>query len=654
MPEDVSRRVLALLESGAASAAESLARQFAGEHPTSADAQLLLACVQMRRGDADGVRACLRRAMELGPANPELHMSCAALLMQIEAFSDAAQAYRTASRLRPGWLQALVNLGVALVRLGQPAQAEPVLREALRLRPDSEPVLTTLAGVLHELGRHQDAEAVARRAVACTDAGPEAWVNLGTVLLTRADLTGAATAYEQALGLAPRHPLATYNLAHLRAAQWRMTEAIDGFRRAVDLDPNYGPAWHSYLMHLLYSADTSERAIYEAHVRWGRGLHRGQPAATPSQRPTRAHDRRIRVGYVSADFRAHSCAAFLRPLLAHHDHDAFEIFAYANVLRPDPLTDWFRSCVDVWRDVRGRSDANVAATVRADDIDILLDLGGHSANHPIGVFLLRPAPVQVSWLGYPATSGLVEIGYRLTDAIADPDGSADDCHTEKLLRLPAGFLCYEPEAGAPALAPPPAVRNGFVTFGSFNNLAKLSAPVVATWAQLLRAMPTSRLLLKTRMLAQVDARANVMSAFAAAGVDPARIELRGWTQTIAESLAMYAEVDIALDTFPYNGTTTTLEALWMGVPVITMSAGRHSGRVGASILTLLGRPQWIAETDEAYVATASHLAGEITHLAAIRTSLREELAHSPLCDAAAFTKKMEETYRMLVARVVSP
>jgi predicted O-linked N-acetylglucosamine transferase (SPINDLY family) len=548
---------------------------------------------------------------------------------------------------------------MALHQLGQNGEAELALREALRLRPDNEPVLTALAGVLHALGRHSEAAETAQHAAALAPERPEPWTNLGLALHSLGRLTDAETVYRRAITTVPDSPqdaaMAVYNLGHVLNDQWRSSEALTCFRQAVALNPRYQPAWHALLFNLLYDPAQTERSLRDEHLAWGRniaGQLAGRTAAISGAAPGTRHpaSRRVRIGYVSPDFRSHSCAYFLQPLFAAHDRNAFEIFAYASVERPDAITDWFRTHTEHWRDIAGRSDEAIAAQIHSDGVDVLVDLAGHTRGQPLGVFALRPAPVQVAWLGYPATAGLPQIGYRLSDAEADPPGGADHLHVEKLVRLAGGLHCYQPPADAPEVSELPALqkRAGALTFGSFNNISKINPAVVAAWAGILRALPASRLVLKGQLLVHASTQAALTAAFAAHGINAERIELRPWLPRAGNPLAAYRDIDVALDTFPYNGTTTTFEALWMGVPVVTLRGWRHAARVGASILTHMKRSEWIAADVTAYQQIALDLVTDLPALADQRRSLRSALRDSTLCDAAGFARRIEATYRELV------
>lgn len=604
--------------------------------------------------DAAGRITALVRAIAAEPGRPDLHFELGAALLHASDPAGAARAWAEAARLRPGWMAPLANRGIALHQLREHAEAELALREALRLKPDTEPVLTTLAGVLHALGRHGEAAATAEHAAALAPGRPEPWINLGLALHALGRLADAEAAYRRAIAAVPGSPqdaaMAVYNLGHVLNDQWRSAEALALFRRAVELDPDYQPARHALLFNLLYAPAETEATIQAAHVEWARQLVARLPAAPPPPAPHAPGSRRLRVGYVSPDFRSHSCAYFLQPLFAAHDRQAMEVFAYASVERPDATTAWFRANTEHWRDIAGLGDEAIAAQVRADGVDVLVDLAGHTRGQPLGVFARQPAPVQVAWLGYPATSGLARIGYRLTDAEADPPGTADRLHAERLVRLTGGLHCYQAPADAPAVGDLPALRDqpGGITFGSFNNISKITPAVVATWAAILRALPAAKLVLKGQLLAHDSARTSLATAFSAEGLAPERVELRAWVPRDGNPLAAYHDIDIALDTFPYNGTTTTFEALWMGVPVVTLRGGRHAARVGASILTHLGRPEWIAADGADYQRIALALAADLPALAARRLSLRTELRESSLCNAAGFARKMEAVYRDLL------
>jgi predicted O-linked N-acetylglucosamine transferase (SPINDLY family) len=403
-----------------------------------------------------------------------------------------------------------------------------------------------------------------------------------------------------------------------------------------------------YTLNLL--ADQAPAEVAAEHRRWAQ-CHAAFPGAggrlLAASGPS---DRRLRVGYVSPDFVLHAVSFFILPILAAHDRNRWEVFCYSNARVADAVTGRIRGLAEHWRDIARLSDDAAAELIRRDGLDVLIDLAGHTAHNRLLVFARRPAPVQATWLGYPNTTGLPQIDYRLTDAVSDPPGTTEAWHSEKLWRLPGPFLCYEPPAVAPAVNALPADPADGVTFACFNNLAKINPELVGLWARLLRDVPGSRLLLKSPGLADPPTVAAVRARFAAAGVAGDRIGCDGTRLSVADHLGLYRGVDVALDAHPYNGTTTTCEALLMGVPVVTLAGQVHAARVGASLLTHLGRSEWIAATADAYVEIARGLAGDRSRLGAIRAELRAQLLRSPLCDAVGFTRRLESAYSGMLAQ----
>jgi predicted O-linked N-acetylglucosamine transferase (SPINDLY family) len=424
----------------------------------------------------------------------------------------------------------------------------------------------------------------------------------------------------------------------------RFEEAIACYREALRLDPGYLAAHSNILMCMLGRSDCSDEELLVEHKAWRARLG---PVAPSIARGALHRRSRPRIGFISPDFRLHSCAYFLEPLFAQYDRAAFDFIAYSDVLRPDAVTARLRARVAAWRDSAPWSDAVLARQIAEDQIDILIDLTGHTGRNRLRLFATKAAPIQASWLGYPATTGVGEIDFRITDAVADPPGAADRQAVERLHRLDGCFLVYRPSEEAPPIVARPSER--VLTFGSFNNPAKMNARTVALWADVLRAVPGSRLLLKGKGLHDPAARAQVTGMFTRAGIGSDRLSLAGWRDTVRDHLGSYGEVDIALDPMPYNGTTTTMEALWMGVPVVTLAGTRHSARVGASLLSFAGLPELVAQTPDDYVAIAVSLAHDPQRLAGYRGELRARLSASPLLDGARFARSFEVALRSMIA-----
>ncbi len=397
-------------------------------------------------------------------------------------------------------------------------------------------------------------------------------------------------------------------------------------------------------MTLHYVPNPDNNSIYEKHCAWAKKY----TAATLNNRTFHNEcdpEKELRIGYVSPDFRAHSVAYFLEPILANHDKKSIRIYCYSAVVSPDETTERFKDLTHSWKSIVGLSDDDVASCIFNDQIDILVDLAGHTGNNRLLIFSRKLAPVQVSYLGYPNTTGLSTIDYRLTDAFADPPGSTDEWYTEKLVRVDPTTWCYRPSFRTPEIDKLPVLKKGHITFGSFNAFYKLNEIVFALWEKFLRELPTSQLFLKSRSLADPVIREKIFERFQASGISQERITLNQRESSHQRHLERYHEVDIALDSFPYNGTTTTCEALYMGVPVITLEGKDHRSRVGVSLLNQVQLQHLIARNEEEYVEIACSLASKVADLAELRNNLRARMEASPLMDEAGFTQGLENTYR---------
>lgn len=531
---------------------------------------------------------------------------------------------------------------------GLPQQAADLLVVTLRQEPENVKALNALGGALRQLGELEPALACYQRALGIYPGFQEARINFALLLKDGLRLTDAEAALREGLALHPDSVRLAYNLANVLLAQGRGLDAVVAYRETLRLAPDHLDARQNLLFALHYPAQFSRRQIFAEHLKAARSRpFRPVPGSPPLPGRPPCGDR-IRVGYVSPDFREHAVASFIEPVLRSHDRGRFEIFCYANVAKPDRTTERLQGLVQHWRDIHGMADHSAASLIARDGIDVLVDLAGHTSGSRLPLFAYRPAPIQVSWIGYPDSTGLREMDYRITDALADPPGVEDRLHSERLLRLPRSFLCYLPPAEAPELSPPPSGKSGHITFGSFNNLAKVTPQAIALWSRVLHAVPGSRMILKAKPLTDHGVRRRILDLFAQGGVAEERIELDPGQPSIAEHLAQYRRIDIALDTFPYNGTTTTCEALWMGVPVVTLSGDRHAGRTGASLLKNCGLADLVASSEAEYLELAGRLAEERETLAQFRQGARQRLARSPLLDAAGVTRELETALAELV------
>ncbi len=515
----------------------------------------------------------------------------------------------------------------------------------VELQPDLAVAWSNLGDELAGLGKLDEAIKACRKAVSLDGGLFAAHNNLANALRMRGSTAEAIEAYQRAIALNPTAAAVYNNLGNALGDQGRIEEAIEAYREALRIEPGSREVHSNLLAHLNSSANCSAREVYQEHRRWDE-LHARKLMPAGLRHANQADpERRIRIGYVSPDFRRHSVSYFAESFLSHHDHERFEVFCYADRFVADEVTKRVQGFADEWRTTTTMGDAELAARVREDQLDILIDLAGHQLGSRLGAFAQKPAPVQATYLGYPATTGLSAMDYRITDALADPPGQTEKLHSEELVRLPRSFLCYHLSDELPNVGPLPAESAGCVTFGCFNNFVKVNEFTLALWSRVLEAVPGSRLMLKSRSLGDEGTRAMIRERLGALGVAAERVELLGHLRGFADHLASYGRMDVALDPFPYHGTTTTCEAMAMGVPVITLAGEAHISRVGVSLLRNVGLEELIAETQEEYVEIARRLALDIERLAALRSELRERMRGSAVCDEAGFTRELENAYR---------
>jgi predicted O-linked N-acetylglucosamine transferase (SPINDLY family) len=483
------------------------------------------------------------------------------------------------------------------------------------------------------VGRHSEARTALEALVKAHPTLVAAWDNLGYARKVGDDLAGGIEAHRQAVALDPRYISGWHNLGLSLAMQGEVDEARECQERVLALDPSHRRAASARLLMMQYSDVLSPEARFDAHRAYGEMV---RPRTTVAASIVSEHEprTRLRVGFVSPDFRQHSVAHFIEPLLAHLDRSIFETVLYHDHATEDAVSARLRGHASHWRPIAGLADDAVEKIIRADSPDILIDLSAHTGRTRLPLFARRLAPVQMTYLGYPDTTGLAEMDVRLTDAEADPVGEADRWHTERLVRFSPCAWSYLPPEDAPAVAPPPGGDKRSFTFGSFNHLAKINATTLNLWSAVLAAVPGSRLMLKSMGLDIPATQATLRSRLRAAGIADDRVELLGPIRGVAAHLALYAQVDVTLDPFPYHGTTTTCEALWMGRPVVTLAGDRHASRVGASLLNAVGHPEWIAETAADYVRIAAELAADRAALAGQCHGLRDTMRGSVLMDHA--------------------
>lgn len=534
---------------------------------------------------------------------------------------------------------ALHLLGMIALTTGSAAQAEHLISQAIANSPRNSTYHANLALVHTHLGRYEASERECRIAI---EIEPSLWAahfNLGRALAGQHRFEAAVDSYRAALTLKADDADTHNNLAMTLKEFGMIDPAWHHISEAVRLASG-DPIIRSnflYLMHFLPQATASELA--KAHRDWSTSLPLRQPSAF-MQRDNRS---RFRIGYVSADFRDHPVMRFLLPLLRCHDRSRFHVTLFSSTAKTDAQSAQVKALADSWRDISSLDDLQALEQIRSDEIDILVDLSGHTGGNRLPVFARRAAPVQVTWLGYPDTTGLSEMDYRLTDAAADPPGQTDPYCSETLVRLAETAWCYEPKVTG-ELSPLPSGTSGSITFGSFNNLAKLNPEVARLWSRVMQQIPDSRLLIKAAGLGSVTAQAHIRGLFTQAGLADERLILHAPKESYSDHMGVYSLVDIALDTFPYNGTTTTCDALWMGVPVVTLSGQTHMSRVSRSLLHNVGLANLCTNTSDDFVQACIDLAGDRRALANLRATLRARMQASPLMDGHRFTRSVESAF----------
>jgi predicted O-linked N-acetylglucosamine transferase (SPINDLY family) len=637
---------MALRAQGNLAEATASYRRAAELRPDFAEAHNNLGNALRVQGDPAGAVLCFQRALQLRPNLAEAHSNLGVAFQQLGQFAEAVACYRRAIELNPTMFLAHSNLGLALLRRGALAEAMTCFQHAVQLQPECADAQLNLGAALQAQGRVAEAMACYRRALQAKPDYVEAYGNLGNAAQQVGQLDEALACYRHALQLRPDSADLHNNLGNAWKDAGCQAEALASYRQAVALRPDFAEA-HSNLVYALhFCADNDARTIYAAHREWAQ--RHAQPLACFC-RPhgnDRSPERRLRLGYVSPDLREHPVGRFLLPLLEAHDHRQFEIYCYTSTMSPDAVTTRLQAAADVWREVWTLSDEQLAAQIRQDGIDVLVDLSMHMGGNRMRCFARQPAPVQVTYLAYCGTTGLDTIDYRLTDPYLDPPGSEEGIYAERSVWLPESYWCYQAPASAPPVARLPALERGGVTFGALNNFAKVTTPTLAAWRRLLHAVPQSRLFLHAPAGRHRD---RVCEQLGLSGSAVERVEFAKRSR-LADYLAVYQHIDVALDPFPYGGGTTTCDALWMGVPVVSLAGQTAVGRGGLSILSNVGLPELVARDADHYVRIAADLAADLTHLSELRATLRERMQRSPLMDAPRFARNVESAYRTMWRR----
>ncbi len=630
-------------------------------------------------GKAQAALDAYATALAHKPDSAAAHFNMGNAYVRLGRYHESVAAYRKAVALKPDFADALVALGVALESVGKPGEAAAQYRQALDLRPDYAEAHYNLGGALASLGKLNEAVESYRHAVDLRPEYVEAHFKMGDSLAGLGKFSDAAASYRQTLKIQPGHIDALHNLGATLTLSGQLDEAIACFkrvldhepdnaevhmnlgyalvdhgqfdvgvastRRALELKPDCLAAYNNLLFIHNYLGDQPASLMLAEARRFGElvaSKARRYAAWPNSPEPGRC----LRIGFMSGDLCNHPVGYFLVGVLealASQAAGRLELFAYPNRPAKDETGRRIKACCRGWHSAVGLSDEALAQRIHSDGIDILIDLAGHTGHNRLPVFAWRPAPVQVSWLGYFATTGVAEMDYFIADPWTLPE-SEEANFTEKIWRLPETRLCFTPPDAALDVGPLPAMERGYLTFGCFNNLTKMNDSVVALWSRVLDAVPDSRLFLKAAQLNETIGRQRVVERFAACGIDPGRLTFEGYVPR-ANYLAAYQRVDIGLDPFPYTGGTTTVEALWMGVPVLTLSGERFLSRQGVGLLMNAGLPEWVAADPDDYVARAASHASNLEQLSALRSKLRQQVLASPIYDAKRFAQHFETALR---------
>ncbi|MGA3065420.1 MAG: tetratricopeptide repeat protein [Tepidisphaeraceae bacterium] len=663
------------LQTGRNDLAIDLIRRAIAVDPAHAEVYGNLGIALNRAGKFDEAIASYQRAIALNPNLAQVHANLGNALKDKGRLNDAIAAYRQAIALKPQFPEAFTNLGNVLRNIGRLQESIAASKQAISLKPDYAEAYSNLGNALKDARQLVEAIAAYRQALALKPNFPDAQNNLGSALRDGGQLPEAITAFRQAIAQKPDFPEAHFNLGNALAACGQLDQAIAAYRQAIALRPGFADVFsnlgvalklkgnldealaayrqalalrpnfvaaHSNLVYALhYHPDYDAPAILAEHSQWDQRHAAPFRNASPSHDNDPSPDRRLKIGYVSPDFRDHVVGQNIRPLFRHHDRTLFDITCYAQVLHPDEMTRQFQQDAGSWRDIVGLSDEQVAAQIRGDRIDILVDLALHMHGSRLLVFARRPAPIQITFAGYPGTTGLTAIDFRLTDPYLDPPGEQDDFYSEKSIRLSNSFWCYDPAAEMPDVGPLPAATNGHITFGCLNNFSKVTDPTLSLWSAILRAVPRSRLIL---LSPHGEHRQRVLTQLA---IEPSRVEIIEH-QPRDQYLRTYHRIDLCLDTFPYNGHTTSLDSLWMGVPVITLCGKTAVSRAGYSQCKNLGlADELVAQTPQEFVQRAIDLAAQPNRLAELRSSLRSRMENSPLMNPRQFAANIESVYRRL-------
>jgi len=641
-PNDLLSNAIALHQQGQIEQAKAYYGEVLRRAPRNAEALHLLGMAEHQSRNPERALDLVRRAIKLAPANPAYHANLAVILLNQGELKAASEACERAIGLKSDYAEALNNLGLIRREQERHEDAAACFAKAIEINPEKPGMHINLGNAYKELKLFPDAIAAYLGALDIKPDSVEAHLSLANAYKENNERAKALEHYFKARELRPQFIGAHSDLASVLAEFGRVDEGLDSYRKALAIAPGHVPLYSGLLFVMNYSSAVPTETLIETSL-----AHPGNaltPAVIEPYGNDRDPDRPLRIGMVSGDLKSHPVSQFLKTMLPEVDQDQYTLYAYATSRTKDPVTAEMHKVFSHWRHVPSFDDDKLVAQIRSDEIDVVVDLSGHTGENRLTMFAKKPAPVSVTWLGYSGTTGVKAIDYILADRWVAPEGS-DWQFAEQPYRLPDSYLCFSPPSLEVPVEPLAALSNGYVTFGCFNNLNKVSDATIACWADVLRAVPTSKLLLKSGPLRDETLKARTLERFAEQGIGAERLELMTSVSDSAGHLATYNRVDIALDPFPYNGTTTTAEALWMGVPVLTLAGDRFIARVGVSLVETMGMGDWVATDTGDYVAKAVQFAADVEGLAGIKAGIRARFLASPLCDAPRFARNLEGAFR---------
>ncbi len=668
--------------------AEQIYRQILATAPRQQDALHFLGMLLHQRDNNTDALPLLEKSIAVSPRNAVFLNNLATVLIKLNRPEDAVAACQKAISVQPKFGPAFYNRGNALLLVGKPSEALESFRSAFKHGHDTADVHNAIGRLSVSQQNFQAAAISFRRAIKLKPATATSYADLGVALVRVGDLEGAKDAYTQSLALAPDVPDVLNNLAntmfkldkmtarymsdphkmYLHAlelcpdfaeaqlnlafflAQCGFTNLVTGnaeaaaieYREALEVRPNFPEAHSNLLLCIQYLDTLTHEEKFQEHIKFAGKFETPVKPFWPTHQNTPDASRRIRVGYVSADFRNHAVASFFEPILKNHDRTKFDIYCYYNHAQQDEMSTHIRSLADAWRPCDRATDNDLFEIITADQIDVLVDLSGHTAANRLPVFAMKPAPVQMTWIGYAGTTGLTAMDYRITDRHLDPPGMTEPFHVEKLARLPTASATFTPSPESPAVNALPALARQVVTFASLNGAAKITTTALETWAKILQSVSNSRMLIGN--VNDESLRIKIIGIFKERGVAEDRLDLRR-RLTMNEYLSLHHEIDICLDSFPYAGGTTTCHALWMGVPVVTLAGNHPITRCGVALLSPLGLSDYIAENNSEYISIASDMANDLNKLSTLRSTLRNKMENSTLMKPIELVGGLETIYR---------